>query len=90
MTPATVVGGASVNGTVTLECDAAPGDVVVTLSSSLPSVAQPTPTITIPSGQASGAFTVTTSGVTATKKPAIKAETVSGAQNKSKKLVVNP
>ena len=90
LTPATVVGGASVNGTVTLECDAAPGDVVVTLSSSLPSVAQPTPTITIPSGQASGAFTVTTSAVTATKKPAIKAETVSGAQNKSKKLVVNP
>ena len=48
LTPVTVVGGTSVNGTVTLECDA-PDDVVVTLSSSIPSAAQPSPaTVTIP------------------------------------------
>ena len=61
----------------------------VTLSSSSP-VAQPTPSITIPHGATSGTFTVTTSAVTATKKPTIKGETVPDAQSKSKKLVVNP
>jgi WD40 repeat protein len=90
LTPATVAGGSPVSGTVTLECDAAPGDVVVALSSSIPSVAQPTPTITIHAGEATGPFTVTTSIVTATKKPTIEAETVPHAQSKSKKLVVNP
>jgi len=91
LTPSTVVGGNSVAGTVSLECDTAPGDVVVTLSSSIPSVAQPSPTtVTIPHGAMSATFSMTTSAVTATKKPTIKAETVPGAQSKSKKLVVNP
>ena len=90
LTPATVIGGTTVNGTVTIECDAQ-DDVVVTLSSSIPSAAQPSPaTVTIQPGQTSGTFTVTTSAVTATKKPTIKAETVPDAQSKSKKLVVNP
>jgi hypothetical protein len=89
LTPATVVGGTSVNGTVALECDSA-DDVVVTLSSSIPSAAQPTPSITIPHGATAGTFTVTTSAVTATKKPAIKATTSSDAQSKTKKLVMNP
>jgi WD40 repeat protein len=86
-----VTGGTSVEGGFTLECAAGPDDVVVTLSSSIPSAAQPTPaTLTIPHGSLAGKFTVTTSTVTATKKPAIKGKTTPDALMKSKVLTVNP
>src|SRR5262249_6426992 len=42
LTPNPVVGGNDVNGKVTLECEAAPGDIIVTLSSSAPGIANPT------------------------------------------------
>jgi hypothetical protein len=86
-----VTGGTSVDGGVTLECAAGPDDVVVTLSSSIPSAAQPTPaTLTIPHGSLAGTFEVTTSPVSATKKPAIKGKTTPDALMKSKTLTVNP
>jgi WD40 repeat protein len=91
LSAATVKGGASVDGSLTLECAAGPDDVVVTLSSSVPSAAQPAaPTLTIPHGSLTGAFTVTTSAVTATKKPAIKGKTTPDALTKSKTLTVTP
>jgi WD40 repeat protein len=91
LSAATVKGGTSVDGGVTLECAAGPDDVVVTLSSSVPSAAQPAaPTLTIPHGSLTGAFSVTTSAVTATKKPAIKGKTTPDALTKSKTLTVTP
>ena len=88
--PATVIGGATASGTVTLECNA-PGDIVVNLSSSIPSAAHPTmDAITILDGTASGNFVVATTPVTATKKPSIKAATLPDAQTKSKTLTVTP
>ena len=90
VTPATVIGGATASGTVTLECNA-PGDIVVNLSSSIPAAAHPTmDAITILDGTASGNFAVATTPVTATKKPSIKAATVPDAQTKSKTLTVTP
>jgi hypothetical protein len=41
LSPSSVVGGGSVTGTVALQCPAGPGDILVTLSSSHPSVATP-------------------------------------------------
>jgi hypothetical protein len=85
-----VTGGTSVDGTVKLECNAAPGDIVVGLSTNKPLVAQPTPTITIPQGSSTGAFTVTTSPVVSTAKATIGASTNPDAVSTTKKLTVNP
>jgi WD40 repeat protein len=91
LTPSPVTGGTPVSGTVTLECNAGPSGVTVHLSSSLPAVAQPAPSdVAIPTGQKTGNIAVTTTPVSATKKPLIKAETVPDALSKSKKLVVTP
>lgn len=61
LAPTTVVGGAEVAGTARLECAAGPGPIEVALSSSLPEVADVAPaTLTIPAGEATGAFTVVT------------------------------
>jgi probable HAF family extracellular repeat protein len=53
--------GTVVSGTITLECPAAPGPVVVSLTSSNPAVAAPvTSSITIPAGARSAPFSVRT------------------------------
>jgi WD40 repeat protein len=85
-----VTGGTPVTGTVKLECNAAPGDIVVGFSTNKPLVAQPTPTITIPQGSSTGAFTITTSPVSSTAKATIGASTNPDAVSTTKKLTVNP
>jgi hypothetical protein len=59
----TVTSGTSVQGTVTLGQAAAAGGVVVTLSSTNPSVASVPSSVTVPAGQFSANFTVTTLSV---------------------------
>jgi hypothetical protein len=88
LNPTSVTGGNSVAGTVTLECPAAPGDIVVTLSSTAPGIATPTVSqITIVAGQTTGSFTVsTTAGVSGSATIKAKANNIT----KSKKLKVNP
>jgi len=89
LAPNPVVGGNNVTGTVTLEAPAAPGDITVTLLSTNPSVANPTVSIlTVPAGQISKTFTITTADVTAVRYATIKA-TANGI-TRSKKLTVNP
>ena len=89
LSPNPVVGPNSVTGTVTLECSAAPGDIVVTLSSSNPAVAAPTvSSITIPFGSTTGSFTVTTADVSAVSSAVIRATAAGGS--KSRTLTVNP
>ena len=66
LSPNPAAGGARVSGTITLECPAAPGPVVVNLSSGNQGVARPTtPSITIPAGGRTGSFSVQTSVVSA-------------------------
>jgi hypothetical protein len=90
LTPTPVQGGTPVTATVTLECQAGPDAVVVSVSSSLPSVAAPASSeIVIPTGSVAGTVTVNTTAVTAVKKPKISAAVPDG-QEKSKRLVVNP
>jgi probable HAF family extracellular repeat protein len=88
-TPNPVVGGSTVTGTVILECGAAPGNLVVTLSSSNTAVAAPTATtITIPAGSTTGSFSVRTTHNSAPATANIYA-TVSGTR-KGTLLSVNP
>jgi len=67
LSPGATAGGSSVTGTITLECPAAPGGVVVSLSSNNPTAASPTvPSVTIPAGETTASFTVQTSEVSST------------------------
>jgi WD40 repeat protein len=84
----TITGGSPVTGTVTLECNATPGDIVVHVASSLPLVALPDATVTILHGTDSNTFNIATTAVTATKKPNITATTFADALSKAKKLIV--
>ena len=70
--PSSVVGGTSATGTVYLNGAAPIGGATIALSSSDPS-AQPDVTVTIPAGQSSANFNVTTSPTTTTKNPQITA-----------------
>jgi hypothetical protein len=89
LTPNPVVGPNTVTGTVTLECKAAPGSIVVTLSSNNPAVAAPTTSsITIPFDSMTGTFTVTTADVSVVSSAVIKA--MAGGVTKSRTLTVNP
>ena len=64
LTPSTVTGGKTIAGTATLDCGAAPAGITVRVISSNPAVASPVPsTITIPKGQSSANFQVTTKKV---------------------------
>ncbi len=64
--PNPAAGGSTVTGTVTLECGAAPGAVVINLTSSNPGVAVPAvSSITIPAGGTTGSFSVRTTRVAA-------------------------
>jgi hypothetical protein len=87
--PATLVGGAVSTGVVKLECKAAPGPVLVEFGSTLPAVASTTvPNVLVAAGAQTAPVTVTTSPVSATKKPKITA-TANGL-TKSKTLTVTP
>jgi len=70
--PKTVVGGADVTGTATLECLAGPGPIEVVLSSTDAAVAAPTmDSVLVPAGAKSAEFMVTTTPVLATTKPKV-------------------
>jgi thermitase len=64
LNPSTVVGGNPSTGTVTLTAPAQSGGFTVQLSSSNPSVASVPSSVTVPQGQTSANFTVTTTPVT--------------------------
>lgn len=75
LSPSLVTGGEPVVATAKLECKAAPGEIVIELSSSNPAVAQPgTATVVVPAGTQSVPFAVGTAPVAATAKPKIRAE----------------
>jgi len=62
LNPSTVVGGNSTTGTVTLTGPAPTGGAVVSLGAGITSVTVP-PTVTVPAGSTSAAFTINTSEV---------------------------
>jgi hypothetical protein len=90
LSPSSVVGGGSVIiGTVTLQCPAGPGDILVTLSSSKPSVANPTvSSVLIPVGVKTMPFDVTTMPVDEVRKVSIKA--AANGITRVRTLTVNP
>jgi hypothetical protein len=63
--PSSPVGGANTTGKVTLAAAAPSGGAIVTLSSSNPNVAAVPPTVTVPAGATSAAFSITTAFGTA-------------------------
>ena len=65
LNPATVIGGTSSTGTVTLNAQAPTGGAVVTLASSNTAAATVAASVTVPAGSTSTTFTVTTLGVAA-------------------------
>jgi hypothetical protein len=74
LTPNPVVGGTPTVATVTLQCPAGPGDILVTLSSSQPAVATPTTaSVLVPVGTPSVTFDLLTTPVTRVRSPAITA-----------------
>lgn len=86
LSPSAVVGGNSVQGTVTLS-GAAPAATVVNLASSSTGVTVP-PSITIAAGASSGTFTIATTAVTASASATISA-TLNGV-TRSATLTINP
>lgn len=90
LSPNPVIGGGiNVTGTAFLERSAAPGNIVVTLSSNKPSIAAPTVTsVTILAGARNKAFPIRTAQVSATTTVVITA-TANGV-SKSATLTVNP
>jgi acetyl esterase/lipase len=89
LSPNPVTGPAPVQGTVALECPAAPGDIAVGLSSSSTGVAQTAvASLVISTGESQGAFTVTTADVAVQSFATIRA-TANGLA-KSIKLTVDP
>ena len=88
LTPATVTGAQTVNGTAMLECTA-PATVTIDLVSSVPSVATVSAsTLTVNSGANMATFTATTTAQNKTRATTINATT--GAQTTGAKLTVNP
>jgi LmbE family N-acetylglucosaminyl deacetylase len=88
LTPASVFGGNSAQGTITLAAAAPGGGLSVPLSSSHPSVASVPPSVTIPAGSASATFPVSTTAVGARVDATITA-TINGTP-RSAALVVTP
>jgi WD40 repeat protein len=87
--PNPVVGGASAVATVTLQCPAGPGDVLVTMSSSQPEVASPSPgELLVPMGTQVVTFDVLTTPVTRVRYPAITA--AAGETHRRRPLTVVP
>ena len=88
LTPTTVTGGQSATGTVTIDCAAPAGGLVVTFTSSNPAVARVTPSVTIPAGMTSAAFNVTTVVVSRTGRYSIRATATDFSR--AINLTVNP
>jgi hypothetical protein len=89
LTPATQVGGLSVAGKATLECNAGPGPIDVELASNNNAIAYPVAgTITIPQGLKTADFTVATNPVLSKTSTLISG--VSNGIQKSKSLSVAP
>jgi hypothetical protein len=89
MRPNPAKGGSIVTGTVTLEAPAAPGAVVVQLSSSNPALANPTvSSVTIPQGATTATFTIVTQAVSASTQVVITASTLD--KSKTGTLTLNP
>ncbi|MBI4889482.1 MAG: hypothetical protein HY821_02580, partial [Acidobacteria bacterium] len=63
VSPVQVISGAGVTGTVTLSAAAGPSGAVVGLSSSAPAAAPVPASVTVPSGQSSASFSISTGGV---------------------------
>ncbi|MFN8575085.1 MAG: choice-of-anchor D domain-containing protein [Gemmatimonadaceae bacterium] len=87
LNPASLQGGATSTGTVTLSGAAPASGVVVTLASTNPTVATVPPNVTVTAGNTSASFTVQTSAVT-TSTPVTLSATASGV-TKSATLTVN-
>ena len=85
--PASVTGGTSSTGTVTLTAAAPGGGVVVSLSDSSTATTVPA-NVTVPSGATSANFTITTGSVTTATTSTITA--VSGGITRTASLTVNP
>jgi hypothetical protein len=89
LTPNPAVGGNVVDATAKLECKAGPGPILVELSSSDAAVASPdVPSVVIPVGAQTAAFTVETAPVAAITKPKIIGK--ANGITKSKTLTVTP
>ena len=89
MSPDTIPGGQSTQGTITLTAPAGTAGLIVTLSSSFLAVAQVQPTVlTIPAGQSSAFFTVQTSRVAVAQTVTITATALN--VSKSAVLTVQP
>jgi hypothetical protein len=89
LTPNPVVGPGSVTGTVTLECDAPAGGIIVTLSSTATAVARPDiASLTIPAGGRTATFPVSTADVSAVSTATIRA--AANGTTKSVTLTVDP
>ena len=87
VSPASVVGGNSSTGTVTLSAAAPGGGIVVSLSDSSSATSVPS-TVTVPAGATSRTFTVTTSAVTTTTSSTITA--TFGGASRTVTLTVTP
>jgi hypothetical protein len=87
LNPSTVTGGTSVTGTVFLNTAAPAGGTEATLSTSN-TLAKPPPVVTVPAGQTSVNFTVTTSTVTRNTVVAISA--IVGNSSQSANLTLTP
>jgi hypothetical protein len=85
--PASVVGGNSSTGTVTLSAAAPAGGLVVTLSDNSAAVTVPA-SVTVAAGATSASFTITTTSVTAPTSATISA--TAGGVTRSATLTVNP
>jgi hypothetical protein len=73
VTPNLVRGPTTATATVTLECNAAPGSISVSLASNDPLVARPTATLVIPAGSASGTVAVQVAAVSSPRTVTISA-----------------
>jgi hypothetical protein len=90
VSPTSVTGGTSATGAVTLECPAAPGQIVVTLTTNRPDVAFPVPaTLTIPSGSTRATFVLFTVGGGTSSQSVTLTATANGVSANTS-LTVNP
>src|SRR5262249_19442290 len=89
LSPASVVGGTSSTGTVTLSAAAPAGGALVSLSSNSGAASVPAAaSVTVPAGATAASFTITTTSVTAATAATISA--VFGGVTRTSTLTVNP
>ena len=87
--PASIRGGQTASGQVTLECPAPPGGLLVSRSSSLPSAAPPA-TVTVPAGATSASFQVATTFVTTSTTITLTASAGGSAQTATLMFLPDP